>query len=194
MSVDTGVVTASKSRFEEIAEAWRSPAALVTVAVLLAALAIRLWLMPPLYNQPSYDEPGYMIDGLLMLEGATPGFKFAPGAVTTWPGFLYGGLSSLAYLLSPSEEIARQPAVLKPLFAIDRALFDAHADYSGLRAAVMGTVLATTLFGVLMACRLGACRAGWPGALLCGGLMAFVPVIATLSVQARPYAAACRRR
>ena len=184
------MATATDSVTKDSPLARRSSTALVTLAVLLGALGIRLWLMPPLYNQPTFDEPAYMIDGLLMLESATPGNKFAPGAVTTWPGFVYGGWTSLMYLLSPTEEIAHQPAVFKPLFAIDRALFDAYADYSGLRVAVMGTVLVTTLFGVLMACRLGAARAGWPGALLCGGLMAFVPVIATLSVEARPYAAA----
>jgi hypothetical protein len=146
--------------------------------------------MPPLYNQPTFDEPAYMIDGLLVLESATPGDKFAPGAITTWPGFVYGGVASLAYLLNPTEEIAQQSAVFKPLFAMDRALFDAYADLSGVRMAVMGTVFVTTLFGVLMACWLGAFRASWPGALLCGGLMAFMPVIATLSVEARPYAAA----
>ena len=182
--------TVLDSRPEERRLAVRSPAALATLVVVLAALAIRLWLMPPLANQPQYDEPAYMIDGLLMLESATPGDKFAPGAVTVWPGFVYGALSSLSYLVYPTEEIAKQPTVFKPLYAIDRALFDAYADYSGLRAVVMGTVLLTTLFGVFMACRLGAYRAGWPGAVLCGGLMAFTPVIALLSVEARPYAAA----
>jgi len=180
------VVTALNFRLKQT----RGAPILATIAVMLAALAIRLWLMPPLYNQPQFDEPAYMIGGLLMLEGATPGVKFAPGAVTTWPGFVYGALSAMGHLLSPSEEIVSHPLVLRPLFAIDRALFDAYADYADLRAVVMGTVLFTTLLGVLMACILGTIRAGWPGALLCGGLMAFVPAIATLSVQARPYAAA----
>ena len=184
------MATATGSMIQDSPLAGRTAAALITLAVLLAALGLRLWLMPPLYTQPTFDEPAYMIDGLLVLESATPGDKFAPGAITTWPGFVYGGVASLAYLLNPTEEIAQQRAVFRPLFAIDRALFDAYADYSGLRAAVMGTVFVTSLFGVLMACWLGAYRAGWPGALLCGGLMAFMPVIATLSVEARPYAAA----
>lgn len=184
------MVTATRPITADSSLARRSSAALVTLAVLLGALAVRLWLMPPLYNQPTFDEPAYMIDGLLVLESATPGDKFAPGAITTWPGFVYGGVAALAYLLNPTEEIAQQTAVFKPLFAMDRALFDAYADLSGVRAVVMGTVLVTTLFGVLMACWLGAFRAGWPGALMCGGLMAFMPVIATLSVEARPYAAA----
>jgi hypothetical protein len=187
-SCDGDDVMASDYRPQAILQ--QRPILLAAFIVLLSALAIRLWLMPPLYNQPHIDEPGYMIDGLLVLEGATPGFKFAPGAATTWPGFVYGALSAMGHLLAPSEEIARQPLVLRPLFAIDRALFDAYADYSGLRAVVMGAVLISTLFGVLMACLLGAVRAGWPGALLCGGLMAFAPAIATLSVEARPYAAA----
>jgi hypothetical protein len=184
------MVTATRPITADSSLARRSSVALVTLAVLLGALAIRLWLMPPLYNQPTFDEPAYMIDGLLMLESTTPGDKFAPGAITTWPGFVYGGVASLAYLLHPTEEIAQKKAVFKPIFALDRALFDAYADLSGLRAAVMGTVFVTSMFGVLMACWLGAFRAGWPGALLCGGLMAFIPTIAILSVEARPYAAA----
>ena len=180
----------SSSDINENAGGWRSPAALVTLAVLVAAIAIRLWIMPPLYNQQQHDETGYLTGGLLMLEGATPGYKFAPGAVTTWPGFVYGAWTSFTYLVNPTEEIAKQPTVLKPLYAIDQALFDAYADFSGVRAAVMWTVMLTTLFGVFMACRLGAYRAGWPGALLAGGLMAFMPVIAMLSIETRPYAAA----
>jgi len=188
--MDASIVSVSSANAEEKLIVWRSPAVLVSAVVLLSALAIRLWLMPPLYSQPTFDEPAYMIDGLLVLEGVTPGYKFAPGAATTWPGFIYGAVTSLGYLLHPTEEIAKQATVLKPLFAIDRALFDAYADYSGLRAVVMGAVLATSMFGVFMAAWLGAFRAGWPGALLCGGLMAFVPAIALLSVEARPYAAA----
>lgn len=160
------------------------------VGVTVLGLVVRLLLFPPPYALPGVDELGYAAEGLLLLEGVTPGYKFAPAAVTTWVGFLFGAFGSVLYLFDPTVIGQSASLLIRPLFALDAALFTIYADMSGLRLALQITSLAISLLGIAAAALIGRHYGDWPGALLSGGLMALVPMVALESVTSRPYAAA----
>jgi hypothetical protein len=136
------------------------------------------------------DELGYAADGLLLLEGAPLGFKFAPGAVTTWVGFAYGVANWVFNIVSAMGSRIELDALLIPLITLDQTLFDIYADMSGLHTVIAGLVLVLSLVGIYGATRIGRYFADWPGALLAGGLTAVVPLFCWIGVQSRPYSPA----
>lgn len=162
----------------------------VELSVLIVGLGLRLLLFRPSYVPMQEDELGYAADGLLLLEGVTPGFKFAPGAFTAWWGFAYGFANWIINSLRSLEWTMDAPALVRPLVALDRTLFDIYADMSGLHAVIAGAVLIVSLLGIYSASRIGRHFAGWPGALLAGGLTAMTPLLCWVGVQSRPYSPA----
>jgi hypothetical protein len=148
-----------------------------------------------LFFAPSYvpmqeDEVSYAADGLLLLEGAPLGFKFAPGAVTTWIGFAYGVANWVFNIVSAMGSKIELDALLIPLITLDQTLFDIYADMSSLHTVVAGVVLVLSLGGIYGAIRIGHHFSGWPGALLAGGLAAVTPLLCWFGVQSRPYSPA----
>jgi hypothetical protein len=136
------------------------------------------------------DEVSYAADGLLLLEGTPLGFKFAPGAVTTWAGFAYGVANWVFNIVSAMGSKIELDALLIPLITLDQTLFDIYADMSGLHTVIAGLVLVLSLVGIYGAIRIGHHFAGWPGALLAGGLAAVTPLFCWFGVQSRPYSPA----
>lgn len=162
----------------------------VEVTVLVVGLGLRFLLFPPAYVPLQEDELGYAADGLLLLEGVALGFKFAPGAFTTWLGFAYGAASWAINTLNSLESSMAFPLLVKPFLALDQTLFDIYADMSGVHTVIVVVVLVTSLLGVYGATRIGRHFAGWPGALLVGGLAAVAPLQCWFAVQSRPYSPA----
>lgn len=135
------------------------------------------------------DENPYMADGLLVLEGMTPGFRFAPAAAMTWPSFAYGAAAWVVEIAFPSGDV-QAPPILRPVVALDQALFEIYSDLTGLRGVLIAWSIALTSLAALGLAWLGARRAGWLGAVLTGGLFGLLPIIVVVSVQGRPYGAA----
>ncbi|MBI3453473.1 MAG: hypothetical protein HY057_11735 [Rhodospirillales bacterium] len=160
------------------------------LALILVALVLRILMMAPSYAFPGGDELGYLSDGLLVLEGITPGYKFAPAGLLTWFSFVYGGVAAAGHVLAPSAFVAGLPGSLKLLGAFDSGLFAIYRDMSDLHFWVVVAVMLVSLGGVFAAARLGHKRAGFAGLLVAGGLMAALPIVVSLSVQSRPYALA----
>jgi hypothetical protein len=160
----------------------------VELSVLVVGFGLRLALLRPAYVPPEIDELEYAADGLLLLEGAPLGFKFAPAAVTTWVGFVYGAaqwvFNSVTSMGSGLDRL------VLPLVTLDQTLFDVYSDMTGLYATIIAVSLFTSLLGVYGGLRIGRHFAGWPGAVLAGGLAAVTPQLSWYAVQSRPYAPA----
>jgi hypothetical protein len=160
------------------------------LSVLVMGAGLRLFLLPPSYVPARLDELHYAADGLLLLEGVTLGFKFAPGAITTWVGFVYGATAWFFNTVSAMGSVIELDALVVPLVTLDQTLFDIYADMAGLRAVIIGTVILISLLGVYGAARIGRHFGDWPGALFTGGLTAMMPLFCLFAVQARPYSPA----
>jgi hypothetical protein len=158
--------------------------------VLVVGAGLRLFLFAPSYVPTEIDELPYAADGLLLLEGVTPGFKFAPGAITIWLGFVYGTATWFFNTVGAIGSVIELEALVVPLVTLDQTLFDIYADMAGLRAVIIGTIVLISLLGIHSAARIGRYFADWPGALFAGGLAAVVPLFCSFAVQSRPYSPA----
>lgn len=160
---------------------------LACLCVLFAAL-LRVLAFPHGLSPTETDEPSYLRDGLLVLEGVTPAHKYAPSGPLTWFSAIYGGGAALVAWLSGGSEIAGFPRILQPIAALEAALFHLYADSSSLRIAAVTAIVLSSLASVAAAWRLGRSMAGIPGALVAALLSASVPVCIEQSTQTRPYA------
>lgn len=157
------------------------------VALLALAAGLRLAAWPARDEVRSVDELGYLSGGLVLLEGLPPSHRFAPAAVTTWTTWLLTAGEAFGRL---ALDRSGAPAFERAFDAIEGALVAGHADPGGLRRVVLVVSLVLSLAAVWACHRLGACLAGWPGALACGGLAAALPIFVRLAAEARPYAPA----
>ena len=160
---------------------------LLLVAIVLIGLALRLAALPESQESRDSDEIGYVSSGLVLLEGATPGYKFAPAGPLIWTVWTLASGKAAAALVAPSERAQRMPFHMRPLVAIEEALFDLYADMSGLLRALIVISLVLSSIAVAAMYELGRKRWGIAGATICGGLMAFTPLFIEFSVAPRPY-------
>lgn len=162
------------------------PQALALICLLLIGLGLRIWNFPPRYQLRDADELGYTYGGLLLWEGIVPGFKMAPAGLQTWIGWAYCACQSLANLME-KQKGEQASALLRPLYAVDKALFETYRDASILRQITVAIIILISLGGIWAAFQTGFRRAGMPGGLLAGGLMALLPIFIQASGMAKPY-------
>jgi hypothetical protein len=135
---------------------------------------------------PAPDETNYLIDGLLLLEGLAPGYKHVPNAVLNWLVGTYAAIQT-AFQLLTNPEVAATPGLLKPLVAMEQALFVDHADLTTLRHIVVALqILMGTIAAGAIAWR-GHVIAGVPGALVAGALAAGTPLFIEFATHSRAY-------
>ena len=79
------------------------------------------------------DEVGYLQGSLALFEGITPGYKAAPAGPQFWLGWMYTGAVAAENLVSPPPDIASEPALLRAMACVDRALWSLYRDLSGMR-------------------------------------------------------------
>ncbi len=186
----------------------KAPAYLIWTAlslVLLAAVALRVLDFPARYEIRDVDEVGYTQGSLALFEGITPGYAAAPGGTQFWTGWLYVATQSLENLLRPKGPAVGAPWELRGFYAVDRSLFDDYRNLSGIRRFELLIISLLSLVACIAAFYYGETKAGLPGAIFCGGLLAATPLFVRYACMARPYslgwsfgvmavaAAACRR-
>src|ERR1700683_2042776 len=164
---------------------WRVllPLLCVVLAALLRCVAF------PHLSSPAIDldEPGYLADGLLMIEGVPLGHGFAPSGPITWFVALYAGMDTIVTWLSHDANTLQFPRLLRPVAALEVTLFRIYADMSVLRLTVAFSVSLLSLWAVWGISRFGDKQAGSAGALAGGLLAAALPIVLEMSIQARPY-------
>ena len=106
---------------------------LALIGLLLLGVILRWAQFPKPGQPPQIDELGYMSGGLTLLEGITPGYKFAPAGPTTWLGWAYAGTEATKNLIMPGPEERAVPIQVRPFVAVNHALFDLYRDFSGLQ-------------------------------------------------------------
>ncbi|MBX3498057.1 MAG: glycosyltransferase family 39 protein [Alphaproteobacteria bacterium] len=148
---------------------------------MLAAIALRLVAFPAGHAPPESDEVGYLGDGLLLLEGITPAYKFVPAGVLTWFTAMIGGIDAAWRLIAGGAAFAAVPGMLKPIAALEATLFAHYADLSSLRLVTVGAIVVLSCVTALLAAR---------RALVAGALAASFPMFVEMSTEARPYAIA----
>lgn len=158
--------------------------------MILLAVVLRALEFPKAHQVPRDDETGYLIGGLLLLEGLPPPYKAAPAGPTTWLAFAYAAGSAITHLALPDEADRSLPWQIRPFAAINRALFELYRDITPLHRLVAAVSAAMSLAAVVAAARMGLARAGAAGALLLGGLAAALPLFVEYSCQARSYSMA----
>ncbi|HZK81070.1 MAG TPA: hypothetical protein VFC46_08390 [Humisphaera sp.] len=175
---------------ESSAFSWRSSAGVCLVLLLLLASAIRFWAIPYRYDFRDYDEPHYLTCGLQVFEGMTPVYHYAPAGPEAWFGWVNAGVLSTRYVLFPTPEERQVPAVIRPYTAINHALFDLYRDKGTLRIEFTILNMIVAIFAVAAGYRLGWLWGGFGGAILLGGLLAFMPLLIEYSAMSKSYSMA----
>lgn len=158
--------------------------------VLIVAALLRVSAFPCRYDFRDGDELGYLQGGLQLIEGLPPPLHYAPGAPEAWLGWLHAGLLSCRYMVVPTAEEREAVLQVRPFTAINHALFDLYRDMSGMRIEFIVLSMVVSLLAVAAGFCLGLRWAGLGGAILLGGLMAFVPMLIEHSALAKPYSLA----
>lgn len=156
------------------------PSLLVAVIV-LAAVALRVIAFPDGHAPTASDEAGYLGDGLLLLEGITPAYKFVPSGLLTWLTALIAGIETLWRLVTGGAASADVPGMLKPLAALEATLFANYADLATLRVIAIVAIVVVSCVATLITARRSC---------IAGALAATLPMFVELSTEARPYAIA----
>jgi hypothetical protein len=157
--------------------------------VLIVGLALRLLWLPGRHETRDVDEAPYTYAGLMLFEGMIPGHKAVPGGIQFWNEWAYVGARSAYNLLHPTELEKQVPLMARPVYVIDRAIFDIYRDISPLRNYVLWCNLAAGLAAILLAWKFGVRASGsWVGGLLSGGLSAVLPVYLFVGATSRPHA------
>lgn len=154
--------------------------------VLVCGLGIRLCNLPGRFQLRDSDEIGYLSAGLLLWEGLAPATKMTPSGSLTWMEWAYAGGASLRCLVADGRD-SSVPRAIRPFMAVDHALFDTYRDLSRLRKIALAAILLGSLAGMWAAFQLGYLRAGLPGGLVAGGLMAMLPAFVSVSGMVKPY-------
>ena len=163
----------------------------LSLAIGLGAFALALRMLASAGGSiiPESDETGYLSDGLLLLEGLTPGYKHVPNAVMNWLVLLYAGVQTLAAWFGGLVEISA-PALTRPLLAMEHALFVDYADLNGLRLMVIVLQVVAGTGAVVAVAWRGHLIAGTWGAVLAGALAAATPFFVEFTRQTRSYSLA----
>ncbi|PWU14631.1 MAG: hypothetical protein C5B50_16985 [Verrucomicrobia bacterium] len=143
------------------------------IGLLIFAAALRLWNFPARDEIRDMDEIGYATSGLVAWEGISPGWCFVPAGPQIWTGWTWAATRSAWELAHVPRGT---PPLLKPLKAIDTALFKTDEDLGGLRRLMLSISLVIALAGVYGGYRVGAKYGRLPGGLLIGGLVACMPL------------------
>jgi hypothetical protein len=155
--------------------------------LLALALAVHVADFPPRYQLRNLDERPYVEGGFALWEGITPTYKYSPAGPQTWISWGFAAVESARDYFQPSPRQQSAPFVLRPFMAGSRALFDLYHDWSIPRWVEVGANVAIAIAAVAAGFGLGFKRGGLPGALLVGGLTAFLPIFIDLGDEARPY-------
>lgn len=159
----------------------------VICVILLMALVLRALSFPARYEPRHSDEPGYLQSSLAVFEGIIPGFKSTPAGVQIWLGWGYVAVQSgLHFLNAPAEDRAA-PMMIRPVLAMDRAVFETYRDLSSMRWFELICFNVVSILAVWAACRLGLRKTGIAGCVLVGGLAATLPLFVDDPNIARPY-------
>jgi hypothetical protein len=157
------------------------------VVVLMAALLLRVACLPARYDCRSCDEPTYIACSLELLEGLTPAMKAAPAGPQTWIGWVYAGTVAVKHAVLPEPEIRAQPLAVRPFLALDKTLFDAYRDLSGMRLVELWVFVGVAVWSAGAIYRLGLARGGVVPGLFAGLLVAGLPMFVEYTCMARPY-------
>jgi hypothetical protein len=157
------------------------------LAILAVGALLRAWNFPRFHEVRDVDEIGYMSSGLVLWEGMIPGFHASPAGPQTWLSWAYAAGKSSWYLVHPTGAIAAAPSKVRPLLAIDAALFDIYQDMAPLHRYMVAISFVIAMGGIYGAYRLGAYYGGlWTGVAL-GGLVAVLPMFVEYAAQSKPY-------
>ncbi|HWF18880.1 MAG TPA: hypothetical protein VG754_06405 [Verrucomicrobiae bacterium] len=163
------------SKSERVQSSVTASSKAIIIFLLILAAALRIWNLPALNEVRDWDEIGYTTDGLMAWEGLLPGWESVPAGPQTWESWLFVGARS-GWEFLHSQRKAATPGALKPLMAIDQALFKTYEDLGPLRRLLLWISIVISLAGVYGAYRLGAKYGGVAGGLLMGGLAAVLPL------------------
>ncbi len=133
------------------------------------------------------DEVPYMSCGLLVAEGMAPPVHFAPAGPQTWLIWLRSMGLSARYVVFPTAEELKVPAVVRPFTALNHALFDQYRDFRPLRREFLLIAVIVSLLAVAAGFEMGRRGGGTAGAVLAGGLVAFVPVLLDNTLLSKSY-------
>ncbi len=167
--------------------AGRRTRVLSVFAVLLIAAGFRLANFPHRYEVRDMDETGYLAGGLVLWEGITPGIRVAPAAPQTWVTWLYAASRSAVAMARPDPVTRAVALPARPFVVVDRVLFDAYQDLSGLRRLMLAVTVVVAVVGTYGAFRLGDAYGGPWGGVLAGGLVATLPLYVEFAGMSRPY-------
>ncbi|HUB27897.1 MAG TPA: hypothetical protein VL992_20905 [Tepidisphaeraceae bacterium] len=156
--------------------------------VLAVAVGLRMLTWPGRYEVRNIDEVGYLDSSLVLVEDIPPGFKPAPGGPLIWLGWAYAESQIARAFFHPS--VARLPLQLRPFFAMNKGLFDLYRDLSGMRRLIIVANFLLLIAALAAGFDYGRRRAGWPGAVVIGGLIAVLPIFVQFSEMSRPYSMA----
>ena len=157
------------------------------VAVLAIGALLRAWNFPSFHEVRDVDDIGYLSSGLVLWEGMVPGYHASPSGPQTWLVWLYAATKSGVYLIHPTPTIAGAPVQVRPMLAVDAALFDIYQDMAPLHRFILVTTFLISIGGIYGAYRLGWYYGGiWTGVLL-GGLVAVFPLYIEFAACTRPY-------
>jgi len=137
---------------------------------------------------------GGMMDSLLLFEGVIPGHKAVPAGVMTWLNWAYVAGDAAINLARPTPTEQRVAMVARPVYVMDRTVFDHYRDIASLRNHVLFWNIVFELIAVIAAWKFGEWAAGPEraalGALVAGGMMAVLPLFHSVGSTARPLAIA----
>lgn len=160
------------------------------VALLAAALCIRLVALPWAGGQVEADEVGYLSDGLLRAEGVVQAYKASPSAPLTWFAWMVTWATAALDVVRSGPPGGSYSNLLWVPAALEKALFGYYADLTGLRLAGVLFFLPVTVAAAYALFALGRRHGGLWVAVPAGILGACLPVFVEYAVQARPYALA----
>lgn len=169
----------------------RAVRATTLLTVLLLGFLLRVYTLPGRYEQRNIDEPAYVASSLLLIEGVTPGHHAVPGGLQFWAQWMYVGFQGAWNLFHPIPEEAQLGLKQgRPLYALDRAIFDNYRDISHLRNFTLWCNIGYGLLAIAAAWKFGDMAGGFYGALAAGGMIAFLPIYVDLAGTSRPHIAA----
>ncbi len=160
-------------------------------AVLLLALALRLYHLQDPAQALSCDEQNYIFSGAVLWEGMLPSYKIAPAAITTWISWGYCAAATAVEFIRLSFPAATgapaSPLLLRPYQAIQYALFDLYRNPLPLKNIMVFLSLLFSLSAVAASFRIGEKKMGLSGGLIAGAIAACVPTLVEHSVMATAY-------
>ncbi|MCS7034940.1 MAG: hypothetical protein NZ561_13260 [Phycisphaerae bacterium] len=157
--------------------------ALVLVAL---GLTLRLYWFPHRYEQRTVDEAPYLYTCLMLAEGMMPGHKAVPAGLQTWLGWLWINGQAALNLLNPTDQERSIGLVARPVYVLNRTLFDIARDVSDLRIFLLSCNVLFDLIAIVAAWKFGQWAGGSVGGLIAGGFLATGWVFHDVGASVRP--------